>query len=420
MKTVELWKMMVVFVGLVICVNGPVQGEILQVPAYGTPTVTSSTVLEEGQLYVIEARGTYIWWGTGQTPADAEWWEAPYTAQNPLIPGEWYEYHPDREYWGDLLINETPQDWMGTTDGVEFATHTYSPIHVYRVYWLGTGEALDFRIEDWTGANTMDNSGSLEVEITLAEPADCRFYAEEIVEHSDQAPDALPASNVLGAPDSGGTSGSDYWGCTDFSTTDPTIPGFVIVDFGGRLIANMDGDEIIIHLWDWPSAEGESFEVFASMDGFVFHSVGIAQPSGQRVARASASFDLADAGMVYARYIKIVNGVTNTQPQHEGPDIDAVEIICELLDPTELLMELAQDVIDLNLQQGISNSLDAKLSAAMQALDDINENNDVAAINTLQAFINAVEAQRGNKIPEADADALIAAAQEIIDLLGAE
>jgi len=84
------------------------------------------------------------------------------------------------------------------------------------------------------------------------------------------------------------------------------------------------------------------------------------------------------------------------------------------------VVDLAQDVIALNLQEGISNSLDAKLEAAMQALDDINENNDVAAINTLEAFINAVEAQRGNKISEADADALIASAQEIIELLSME
>lgn len=41
-----------------------------------------------------------------------------------------------------------------------------------------------------------------------------------------------------------------------------------------------------------------------------------------------------------------------------------------------------------------------------------------AAINALQAFINAVQAQSGNQIPDpADADALIDAAQTIIDLL---
>lgn len=70
-----------------------------------------------------------------------------------------------------------------------------------------------------------------------------------------------------------------------------------------------------------------------------------------------------------------------------------------------------------NLKHGIENSLDAKLDAALKALEDINENNDVAAINTLEAFINAVQAQSGTKITEADADALIAAAQEIIALL---
>ena len=107
-----------------------------------------------------------------------------------------------------------------------------------------------------------------------------------------------------------------------------------------------------------------------------------------------------------------------------GDELDygfRVATIAEPVDPVELLMELTQKVIALNLQQGISNSLDAKLQAAMQAaLEDINENNDVAAINNLEAFINAIKAQRGNKIPEADADALIADVQKIIDLLSAE
>jgi hypothetical protein len=103
---------------------------------------------------------------------------------------------------------------------------------------------------------------------------------------------------------------------------------------------------------------------------------------------------------------RIVNGIV---------DMGAFE--AAFLDPVELLRQLTQNVIALNLQQGIENSLDSKLDAALHALDDINENNDVAAINTLEAFINAVEAQRGIKIPEADADALIADALQIIDLL---
>ena len=66
---------------------------------------------------------------------------------------------------------------------------------------------------------------------------------------------------------------------------------------------------------------------------------------------------------------------------------------------------------------GIENSLDAKLDSAVQALADMNDNNDVAAINSLQAFINAVQAQGGEKIPEAEADALISAAEGTIALL---
>jgi len=79
--------------------------------------------------------------------------------------------------------------------------------------------------------------------------------------------------------------------------------------------------------------------------------------------------------------------------------------------------QLESQVVDLNLQQGIENSLDAKLETVQLALDDLNANNDVAAINSLRAFINAVVAQRGKKIPEEDADALIAAAQAIIAAL---
>ena len=105
---------------------------------------------------------------------------------------------------------------------------------------------------------------------------------------------------------------------------------------------------------------------------------------------------------------------------NNGTDSGSARVISGLFVPPDaltLLEQLIQDVVDLNLQQGINNSLDAKLDAVIQALQDVNENNDVAAINALQAFINAVQAQSGIHIPVADADALIAKAQAIIDLL---
>jgi len=88
--------------------------------------------------------------------------------------------------------------------------------------------------------------------------------------------------------------------------------------------------------------------------------------------------------------------------------------------PAELVAELLEGVGGLELPRGIANSLLAKLDTALQKLEDNNENNDAAAINLLQAFINAIQAQRGKKIPGADADALITAAQEIIELLSDE
>jgi len=85
--------------------------------------------------------------------------------------------------------------------------------------------------------------------------------------------------------------------------------------------------------------------------------------------------------------------------------------------PSELLESLITDVLNLNLAKGIANSIDGKINTALQALDDMNQNNDVAAIYALRAFINSIRAQRGNHISAADADALIADAQVIIDLL---
>lgn len=102
------------------------------------------------------------------------------------------------------------------------------------------------------------------------------------------------------------------------------------------------------------------------------------------------------------------------------PDSFYAKVTTAESDPIALLIALITTVMELNLNNGISNSLDAKLDAAFHALDDMNENNDVAAINALGAFINAVQAQSGGKIPIADADALIADTQEIIDLLQAE
>ncbi len=80
----------------------------------------------------------------------------------------------------------------------------------------------------------------------------------------------------------------------------------------------------------------------------------------------------------------------------------------------DLIVDLILQVASLNLKHAIENSLDAKLDSAFDALE---AENATSAVSKLNAFINEVNAQRGKKIPTADADALIAAALEIIVLL---
>lgn len=86
-------------------------------------------------------------------------------------------------------------------------------------------------------------------------------------------------------------------------------------------------------------------------------------------------------------------------------------------DPAQLLLDLTEQVITLNLQNGITNSLDAKLDAATQALDRAYEGDNPAAVNILKAFIDAVEAQSGKQISQSDADELILKTSEIVGLL---
>jgi len=74
------------------------------------------------------------------------------------------------------------------------------------------------------------------------------------------------------------------------------------------------------------------------------------------------------------------------------------------------LETLVNQVLVLNLQAGVSNFLEAKLDSALAALDDLNENNDISATNSLNAFINFVQEQSSGKISVEDANTLISIA----------
>ena len=87
-----------------------------------------------------------------------------------------------------------------------------------------------------------------------------------------------------------------------------------------------------------------------------------------------------------------------------------------IVPPEELLQDILSDVIAFEFNKGITNALSSTLTAALASW----ENDRAATINQLEAFINQVEAMRGTQMTDAEADELIASAQEIIEAILAQ
>ena len=95
------------------------------------------------------------------------------------------------------------------------------------------------------------------------------------------------------------------------------------------------------------------------------------------------------------------------------------------MDPATLTKGLMVDVGALSLPKGMTNSLMAKLQAAMKNIADGNDRNNGGAVGPLSAFINEVNAKSGKrttkgeagKVMEDQSGKLIADAQAIIDAL---
>ena len=76
-----------------------------------------------------------------------------------------------------------------------------------------------------------------------------------------------------------------------------------------------------------------------------------------------------------------------------------------------MIEDLPALVDGMDLQNGLEKALLSKVNSAISNLDD----GDVAGtIDKLLSFINHVEAQRGKKITNAQADVLVAYAQNIL------
>lgn len=123
-------------------------------------------VLESGQEYKFVATGTYYFNAGRLEESDAEWslvwggtdWKEVFvhgTAENDVL---------------DIVVDGISVDWLGSTDGVNWARHVFSPDHTYVYYYTGNGQPVHLWIADQTpygGEYYYDNSGGLNVEIEV-------------------------------------------------------------------------------------------------------------------------------------------------------------------------------------------------------------------------------------------------------------
>ena len=108
--------------------------------------------------------------------------------------------------------------------------------------------------------------------------------------------------------------------------------------------------------------------------------------------------------------------VTVTVTDNAGATASDTAVV-SVLSASQAIQSLTQIVESFNLQQGITNALDSKLQNIQDAIDASNAGWRQDIINKLQAFINSVEAQRGNKLTSAQAETLVAMARRVLAVI---
>ena len=329
------------------------------------------------------------------------------------------------------------------------------------------GADLDGHAGQYSGAAyVFSRSGSgwvEEAKLTASDAAAFDFFGSPVAIYGD-----IVVVGARGNDDAGSFSGSAYVFRRDgagwsehakLTASDATAFDFFgrpVAIHGDRIVAGAFGDDdlgalsgsayVFVEAGDgsWSqeakltASDGEAFDFFGFWAAIFGDTVVIgAQGDDDAAPAAGAAYVFSRSGTSWTEDVKLTAGDAATQDffgtalatsgdavvvgaagnDDAGTNSGSAYVYELARDPASLILALVDKVESINLQRGIDNSLDAKLDAALQALDDVNENNDVAAANALDAFINAVSAQAGQHIAQGDADALIAAAQEIIDLL---
>jgi len=99
----------------------------------------------------------------------------------------------------------------------------------------------------------------------------------------------------------------------------------------------------------------------------------------------------------------------------ESELIPYLEITYEEPNPVNFAISIKDSIENMNLKNGLGNSLTAKMNNAIKGIEKGNYN---SALNILDAFIREVESQRDKHLTSIQADLLLANAQILINSLG--
>jgi hypothetical protein len=267
------------------------------------------------------------------------------------------------------------------------------------VYNYGTfenGSTFGFVSGNFNNYGITENSGS--VSATVRNMANATFYNFGTV-----------TGYIYNNADANLINYGTFWKLNNLSGSAFTNSGIVsstIMNWGA-----VENSGTVNNMHNWPDASfTNSGEVKYSWNYSTFTNFGaisnyIVNHLGGTIDNYGSITTLNNSGIVDNH----CSATIGTIAQNDG----TINDLC----PLETIELLIQDIQELNIDYGIENSLDSKLSTALKALEDINAHNDVGAVNSLNSFVNAVSAQSGKKISEIDAELLILTAGEIITML---
>ena len=197
---------------------------------------------------------------------------------------------------------------------------------------------------------------------------DCEVFTFNVVD-PDQSLNLGPRVNRLIMPTPLVAFGGDFIQAGFTAGGTPTATGVITLTFGS--------DTVVVN--DFLPSPGNGFLGFVA-----------------QVPSDMMSFTFEQSGTITNDIFNIYNPAFGVAPEGE--------------DPADMISDLSNYALSLNLQDGISTSLASQLGGA---LGFVTANDLPGACSKLADFINHVRAQRGKKIPIAQANTLIADATEI-------